>query len=63
MAAAHVNHHEDFSGLAPGLVNPHDLPRFNTDGDVWLMPLLLLGFGSLGRSLVTLTMPIGICTY
>ena len=44
---AHVDHHEAFSGLAPGLVTPCDLPGSNTDGDVWLISLLLLGFGQL----------------
>ena len=43
----HLDHHEAFSGLAPGLVTPHDLPESNTDGDVWLMSLLLLGFGQI----------------
>ena len=28
---AHVNHHEAFSCLAPGLVTPRDLPGSNTD--------------------------------
>ena len=40
-----VNHHEAFSGLAPGLITPRDLPGSNTDGDMWLMSLLHLGFG------------------
>ena len=39
-----VDHHEAFSGLTPGLVTPHDLLGSNTDGDVWLISLLLLGF-------------------
>ena len=42
-----VNHHEALSSLTPGLVTPHDLPGSNTDGDVWLISLLLLGFGQL----------------
>ena len=40
-----VNHQEALSGLALGLVTPHDLPRSNADRDVWLMSWLLLGFG------------------
>ena len=40
-----VDHQEALSGLALGLVTPRDLPRSNTDGDVWLVPWLLLGFG------------------
>ena len=44
---AHVDHQEAFSSLAPRLVTPRDLPGSNTDGDVWLMSLLLLGFGRL----------------
>ena len=40
-----VNHQEALSGLALGLVTPRDLPRSNADGDVWLVPWLLLGFG------------------
>ena len=39
-----VNHQEALSGLALGLVTPHDLPRSNADRDVWLVPWLLLGF-------------------
>ena len=42
-----VNHHEALNSLVPGLVPPHDLPGSNIDGDVWLMSLLLLGFGRL----------------
>ena len=45
MAMPCVNHHEALSSLAPGLVTPCDLPGSNTDGDVWLMSWLLLGFG------------------
>ena len=40
-----INHHEALSSLAPGLVTPCNLPGSNADGDVWLMSLLLLGFG------------------
>ena len=40
-----VDHQEALSGLALGLVTPCDLPRSNADGDVWLVPWLLLGFG------------------
>ena len=42
-----VDHQEALSGLALGLVTPRDLPRSNADGDVWLVPWLLLGFGRL----------------
>ena len=42
-----VNYQEALSGLALGLVTPRDLPRSNADGDVWLVPWLLLGFGRL----------------
>ena len=45
MAAPGVDHQEALSGLALGLVTPRDLPRSNADGDVWLVPWLLLGFG------------------
>ena len=40
-----VNYQEAFSSLAPRLVTPRDLPGSNTDGDVWLVSRLLLGFG------------------
>ena len=40
---ARVDHYEAFSGLAPGLITPRDLPRSNADGDVRFM-LLLLSF-------------------
>ena len=40
-----VNDQEAFSSLAPRLVTPRDLPGSNTDGDVWLVSQLLLGFG------------------
>ena len=43
-----VDHQEALRGLALGLVTPRDLPRSNADGDVWLVPWLLLGFGWLG---------------
>ena len=42
-----VDHHEALSSLTPGLVTPHDLPGSNTDGDVWLISWLLLGFNQL----------------
>ena len=40
-----VDHQEALGGLALGLVTPRDLARSNADGDVWLVPWLLLGFG------------------
>ena len=42
-----VDHQEALSGLALRLVTPRDLSRSNTDGDVWLISWLLLGFGRL----------------
>ena len=44
-------------GLALGLVTPRDLPRSNADGDVWLVPWLLLGFGWLRAQLGRLEPP------
>ena len=40
-----IDHQEALRGLALRLVTPRDLPRSNTDRDVWLVPWLLLGFG------------------
>ena len=57
-----VDHQEALRGLALGLVTPSDLPRSNADGDVWLVPWLLLGFGWLGAWLGRLE-PSGRHTY
>ena len=38
---AHVNYHQALSSLAPELITPYDLPGSNTDGEVWLISLLL----------------------
>ena len=56
-----VDHQEALSGLALGLVTPSDLPRSNADGDVWLVPWLLLSFGWLSARLGCLEPPWTAC--
>ena len=42
------------SGLTPRLITPHDLAGCNTDGEIWLIPLLSLDFGGLRPQLGSL---------